>query len=192
VSDSAGQPGRDLLDQPCIAVGIGEGEERPVARALWVRAGDPCLGRERRAVPHLTGLDATADQIVVGRFDFRDRQPAHRRARRGRGDSLAERDRGGRTRRGELDKANTVCRGDVIVESPPQPFIELLGSLDIGYGDDVDLRVHVDHVAGFQGRLPQGLLPGRTGFPAPHEAMRGPTTRSVAETPRLIVFPTSR
>jgi len=28
-------------------------------------------------MPHLTRFDTTADEIVVGRFDFRDGQPTH-------------------------------------------------------------------------------------------------------------------
>jgi len=53
VSGSAGKPRRDLLDQPCIAVGIVEGEERRVARALGVGALEPRLrgGRAGRATP---------------------------------------------------------------------------------------------------------------------------------------------
>ena len=37
-------------------------------------------------------------------------------------------------------------RGDVLVEPPAQALVELLGSVDVGHGDDVDLEVHVDHV----------------------------------------------
>ena len=37
-SDSAGEPRRDLLDQPGIAIGILEGKERSVAGALGVGA----------------------------------------------------------------------------------------------------------------------------------------------------------
>src|ERR1700730_13252650 len=62
VSDAAGVPRCDLLDQPRITVGIIEGEERPIARAFGVGAGEPCLRGERRAVPHLTDVDATADE----------------------------------------------------------------------------------------------------------------------------------
>src|SRR5258708_12601107 len=68
VSDPAGVPRCDLLDQPRITVGIVEGEERPIARALGVGAGEPCLRGERRAVPHLTPVDATAAELVMGRF----------------------------------------------------------------------------------------------------------------------------
>ena len=76
VSDAAGEPRCDLLDQPRIAVGIIEGEERPVARALGVGAGKPCLRGARRAVPHFTRVDATADEFVMSRCDVGDNQRA--------------------------------------------------------------------------------------------------------------------
>ena len=142
--DPAGEPRRDLLDQPRIAVGIGEGEERPVAGALGVDAGLPRLDGERRAVPHVAHVDAAADEFVMGRFDVGDDQPRHGRARRGRRESLAERDRGPRARGRELDDAKAVQRGDVVVEPPTQALVELLGSVDVGHGDDVDLELHVD------------------------------------------------
>src|SRR5260370_19375844 len=74
LSDAAGVPRCDLLDQARITVGIIEGEERPIARALGVGAGEPCLRRERRAVPHLTRVDSTADECVMSRFDVGDNQ----------------------------------------------------------------------------------------------------------------------
>ena len=74
-SDPAGEPRRDFLDQPRVAVGILEGAERTVARALRVAAGLPCLDWERRAVPHVTHVDATADELVMGRLDVGDDQP---------------------------------------------------------------------------------------------------------------------
>src|SRR5262249_25729378 len=92
VSDSAGKARRDLLDEPLIAVGIIEGEERAVTRALGVQAAEPGLHGERRAVPHLTRVDAKADEFVMGCFDVGDNQPPFGRARRGRGYSLPERD----------------------------------------------------------------------------------------------------
>src|SRR5712664_591794 len=53
VSDAAGVPRCDLLDQPRITVGIIEGKERPVARALGIGAGKPCQGgTTRRATSH--------------------------------------------------------------------------------------------------------------------------------------------
>src|SRR5450432_3248392 len=60
--DSARVPSSDLLDKPQIVVGIVEGAERPVAGALGVGAGLPRLGRERRAVPHITHVDTAADE----------------------------------------------------------------------------------------------------------------------------------
>jgi hypothetical protein len=45
---------------------------------------------------------------------------------------------------GELDNAKAVKRGDVVVEPPAQALVELLGSVDVGDGDDLDLEVHVD------------------------------------------------
>ena|SRR5882724_1107020 len=78
----AGVPRRDLLDQPRITVGIIEGEERPVARALGIGAGKPCLRGERHAVPHLTRVDATADEFVMSRFDVGGNQRRRGRARR--------------------------------------------------------------------------------------------------------------
>ena len=67
-----------------IAVGIVEGEERPVAGALGVGAGLARLDGERRAVPDVTHVDATADESVMGRLDVGDDEPALGRAWRGR------------------------------------------------------------------------------------------------------------
>jgi hypothetical protein len=113
--DPAGEPRRDLLDQPHIAVGIVEGEERPIAGALGIDAGLPGLGGERRAVPHVTRVDPPADEFAMGCFDVGDDQPRQGRARRGRGQSLAECDRGPGARGRELDNAKAVQRGDVVV-----------------------------------------------------------------------------
>jgi hypothetical protein len=114
--DPAGEPGGDLLDQPGVAVRIGEGEERPVAGAVGVGAGLACLGRERRAVPDLTRVDAAADKVGVGRFDVGDDQPALGRAGCGRGEAGAEGDRGRGAGGRELDDAQALQRGGVIVE----------------------------------------------------------------------------
>ena len=79
----------------------------------------------------------------MGRFDVGDDQACQRRARRGRGESLAECDRGPGARRRELDDAKAVQRGGVVVQPPTQVFVVLLGSVDVGHGDDVDLELHV-------------------------------------------------
>ena len=117
---TAGQPSRDLLGQPRIVVGIGEGEERPVAGALGVGTRLPCLDRKRRAVPDVAHLDAAADKLGMGGLDVGDDQSGLGRAGRGRRESQAEGDRGRGAGRRELDDPKTVHRGDVIVEPPPQ------------------------------------------------------------------------
>ena len=72
VVSAAGVPHRDFLHKPRIAVGVGEGEEGAVARARWIGARKTCLRRERRPVPHVTRLDATADEFGMSRFDVAD------------------------------------------------------------------------------------------------------------------------
>jgi len=69
-------------------------------------------------------------------------------ARRGRRESLAERDRAPRARGRELDDPKAVERVDVVVEPPTQASVELLRSVDVGHGDDVDLEVHLDRPDG--------------------------------------------
>ena len=69
-------------------------------------------------MPHISGVDAAADEVVMGRFDVGDDQRTLGRARRGRGDSLAERDLARRARGRELYDANAVKRRDVVVEPP--------------------------------------------------------------------------
>ena len=103
--DPAREPRGDLLDEPQIAVGIVEGAERPVAGALGVGAGLARLDGERRAVPHVTHVDATVEESVMGRLDVGDDERALGRARRGRCEPQAERDRGRRARGCELDDA---------------------------------------------------------------------------------------
>src|SRR3984957_7920126 len=126
VSATAGAPCCDFLDEPRIAVGITEGEERRVTRALGVGAGEPCLHRERRAVPHVTHVDATALEFVMSRFDVGDIQRGRGGARRGRTDSVAQGDRASRAGGCELDNANALCRGDILVEPPTEALVELL------------------------------------------------------------------
>src|SRR5215831_14635850 len=142
--DAARRPNRHLLEHPDVAVGIVEGAKRPVARVLRIRAAEPCLRRKRCAVPHLTRLDATADEFVTGCLDIGDNQAPFGRARRGRSYSLAECDRARRTWGRELDDANALCWGDIGVEPPTQALVEQLGSLDVRDWDDVDLKLHVD------------------------------------------------
>ena len=65
---AAGAALGDLLDQPSIAVGIGEGKERSVARVRGIRARKSCLQGERCAVPHVTRADATAGDFLDARL----------------------------------------------------------------------------------------------------------------------------
>src|SRR5215472_7467126 len=143
-SVTASVPRRDLLNQPRIAIGILEGEERPVARALGIRAAEPRLHGERRAMPHPTCVYATADEFGMGSCDVGNDQRTDGRARRGRSYSLAERDRARGARGRELDDANVLGRGVIGVEPPTQATVKLLGSFDVGHGNDVDLELHVD------------------------------------------------
>src|ERR1700678_888913 len=142
VVSATGTPRCDLLDQPRVAVGIGEGEERSVARALGVRPWKACFHRERRAVPHLTHPDATVGEFLMCRFDVGDNQRAHGGSRRGRSYSVAEGHGATRAGRRELHDANVLYRGDILVEPPTQALVELLGSFDVGHGDNVDFEVH--------------------------------------------------
>jgi hypothetical protein len=90
-------------------------------------------------MPHVARLNTTPDQILMGRYDVGDDQRTRRRTWRGCGYSVAERHRAPRARGRELDDANAVSWGDVVVEPPIQASAELLGSVDVGHGDDVDL-----------------------------------------------------
>ena len=45
----------------------------------------------------------------------------------------------------ELDASNVFCRGYILIEPPPQELVELLGSLDVGYGNNIDLELHLDY-----------------------------------------------
>jgi hypothetical protein len=77
----------------------------------------------------------------MGRFDVGDDQPSLGRAGRGRREPCAERDRSTGARGGELDDAKAVKRGEVVVEPPAQALVELLGSVEVGHGDDPSRRI---------------------------------------------------
>ena len=137
-------PLRDLLDDPQIAVGIVEGAERPVAGALRVEAGLARLDGERRTVPDVTHVDAELEEPVMSLLDVRDDEGALGPAWRGRVQPEAERNRGRRARRSELNEAQSIHRCDVVVEPPTQLLVERLGSVDVGHGDDVVFKLHGD------------------------------------------------
>src|SRR3954452_11894628 len=64
----AGDPRRDLLEQPAVAVRVAE------RRVREVRAPFDRLEARGPALVHLADLDAAADEIVAGGVDVRDRE----------------------------------------------------------------------------------------------------------------------
>src|SRR5712692_7761245 len=96
-------------------------------------------------VEHLADLDAATEQLLAGGLDVGDDQvQSLGGARCRRGDVLAEDDRAPGARRRKLDRAPVVTVGEVGVEPPPEPPIELLRAVDIRDRDDDDLELHVD------------------------------------------------
>src|SRR6266850_390453 len=154
----AWEPRGHLLDDPQIAVGIVEGAERPVAGALGVGAALARLDGERGAVPDVAHVDAKLEKPVMGRHNVRDDKGALRRAWRGRVQSQAERDRGRRARRSELDEAQSIHRRHVVVEPPTQSRIEPLGSVDVSHGDNVIFEVQLGYVGRAHGDLLLSLV----------------------------------
>ena len=63
----AGEPGRDLLQQPAVAIRVAERRVREV-RPPWR------VGARGPPVLHLADVDAAADEIVPGGVDVLDRQ----------------------------------------------------------------------------------------------------------------------
>src|SRR5215207_6079614 len=107
-------PGRDLLEQPAVAVRVAERRVREVRAPGQVEP-----GRLRRLVD-LADLDAAADEILSGGVDVLDRQVQllegpglHGRY------ALAEVDRGLRPGRRHLHLPE-VPEVDVDVQPPPQ------------------------------------------------------------------------
>ena len=106
--DAAGQPRRDLLQQPAVAVRVAERGERAVARAIGRRPRyPPCvveLSAAGALVEHLAHVGAVRDQVGARRLDVGDDQvQALGRAGRGRRDARAELDRAPGAGRRELD-----------------------------------------------------------------------------------------
>src|SRR6185295_4328236 len=102
--DAPGQPGRNLLEQPAVAIRIAERGERAIATMLGIRTRDSespkQVGLVRTgihaagAVEHLADLDAATAQVAAGCVDVGDDQiQTLRRAGCRRGDVLAEDDR---------------------------------------------------------------------------------------------------
>src|SRR5262249_31110033 len=150
--DATGQPRRDLLEQPPVAVWITERGERAVAATVGIRTAGPTppeqIGLVRArvhaiAVEHLAHLDAAATKLLAGGRDVGDDQvQALSGARRRRGDVLAEDDRAAGARRRELHDAEVVTAAELGVEPPPEPPVEFLRAIDVRDGDDDDLELH--------------------------------------------------
>jgi hypothetical protein len=148
--DPAGEPRRDLLQEPAVAVRIAEGGERPVAAVgrsaatagARVRVVEPAAGL--CFVERLADLDPVRDQLVARSLEVGDDQvQVLGRARRRRGEVRAELDRAAGARRRELDDAEVVTGGEVGVEPPAEASVELLRAVDIRDGDDHHLELHV-------------------------------------------------
>src|SRR6266446_6198178 len=97
------------------------------------------------AVEHLADLDAATEQLGAGSLDVRDDQvQALSGAGRRRSDVLAEDDRAPGARRRELDHTKVVLVSVVGVEPPSELRVELLRAINIGDGEDDDLKLHVN------------------------------------------------
>src|SRR5690348_14176961 len=97
------------------------------------------------AMEHFAYLDAAIEQVFAGGFDVGDDQvQALGGARRRRGDVLAEDDRAPRAFRRKLDTAPVVTVGEVAVEPPSEPRVELLRAIDIRDREDDNLELHVN------------------------------------------------
>ena len=129
--DAAGQAGRDLLQQPAVAVRVAERGEGAVARVLGRGPADAIgpVGLELRArrPGWNTSLTSTpvGGELVARGLDVGDDQvQAPGRAGRRRGHLRAELDRRARAGRRELDDPEAVVEGEVGVEPPPQALVE--------------------------------------------------------------------
>src|SRR6266480_2378595 len=133
----AGEPGRDLLQLPGVAVRVAERRPREVRAPRRVEARGPRL-------LHLADLDAAADEIVPGGVDVLDDQDqAISGSRLSRGAGLAELDRALRVGRRELNRPDVVADDQVDVEPPSEALIEALCPIDIGDRQRHDLEFHV-------------------------------------------------
>ena len=82
--DAPGKPGRDLLQQPAVAVGIAERGERAVAAMLGIRTADSAAPKQvglilagvraGGAVENLADLDAAGEQLFARGLDVGDDQ----------------------------------------------------------------------------------------------------------------------
>src|SRR5271166_4178691 len=122
-------------------LGIWTADPEPPKQVGLVRAGVHAAG----VVERLADRDPATKQLFAGGLDVGDDQvQALGGAGRRRGDVLAEDDRATRARRRELDHAEVGAVVVVGVETPPEPPVELLRSVDIRDGDDDYLELCID------------------------------------------------
>src|SRR3954447_8648233 len=133
----AGEPGRDLLELPGIAVRVAERSAREV-RASWrVEARGPAL-------LHIADVHAPADEVVPGRVDVRDDEDhPGSRSRLSRGAALPDLDRASRVGRRELHRADVVADDQVDVQPPSEALVEALRPIDLGDGQRHYFEIHV-------------------------------------------------
>src|SRR5271167_1365521 len=117
--DAPRKPGRDLLQQPAVAVGITERGERAIAAMFGIRTADPKPSKQvgpirpsvhaGGIVEDIADLDTATEQFAAGGLDVGDDQvKALGGAGCRRGDILTEDNRAPGARRRELDYAEVV------------------------------------------------------------------------------------
>src|SRR5207248_8385331 len=120
----------DRLQRPAVAIGIAEVDK--VAPRLYV---------------DLAGPDARFKQLLTGSRGIGDHDLDLLRAGRLIGDAVADHDRAGRARWGQLDEPKGFVDPVVVVDVEAHRLVERLGSVDVGhrYRDEFDLPVHGSH-----------------------------------------------
>src|SRR5262245_26723872 len=122
--------GRKLLDGPAVAVRVVEEHELPPVELLDV-----------------TDLDTALDELSARLVDVGDDELALRRTRLLVGQTHAERDRAGGTRRRQLYEAQILAHRVVVVEREPRPLdVEVACAVDVRHGNryQLELPVHQD------------------------------------------------
>src|SRR4051794_1792903 len=93
----------------------------------------------------VTHVRAFLDELGACGLDvLHDEQQSLRRARRGRGESLAENDGAGCPGRSHLPPPPVLAAGEVAVQPPPQSPVEGFGAIDVRYRNDDDLQLGIE------------------------------------------------
>src|SRR4051812_31360760 len=136
-SDPAGNALGDLLEDPRVAVRVGERRLADVRATLRIAPG---LGLSTRcSVEDVADLDAATPDLGVGGLDVvDDQQQTLQRRTRGR----AELDRGRGAGRSELHTAHLLGELEIDVELPPQALVEVLRPVEVGDRDAGHFELH--------------------------------------------------